>query len=143
MSPCNRKLKLEGSSSSYLNETIASLREENGLLKERIRELVSCYESIREDARILREENKSLMTVIPLLGKKSRPLKYKSQNSNEEKCSSDGVNGMSPVRHTNESSWVTVIEGREPFHQKIFTLGKHLSLQTLYHKCRFEVKKEQ
>ena len=65
------RLKLEASS-SYSNETIASLREENNLLNERIQELESRYESVREEARSLSDDNKSLMTVIRLLGKESQ-----------------------------------------------------------------------
>ncbi|XP_067041134.1 leucine zipper protein 1-like [Acropora muricata] len=61
------KLKLEASS-SY------SLREENNLLNERIQELESRYESVTctQEARSLCDENKSLMTVIRLLGKESQ-----------------------------------------------------------------------
>ena len=59
-------LKQEASA-SYSNETIASLREENNLLNIRLQELESCNESLREEARTLSDENKSLMTVIRLL----------------------------------------------------------------------------
>ena len=65
------RLKLEARS-SYSNETIASLREENNLLNERIQELESRYKSVREEARSLSDDNKSLMTVIRLLGKESQ-----------------------------------------------------------------------
>ena len=65
------KLKLEAST-SYSNETIASLREENNLLNIRLQELESRYESVREEARTLSDENKSLMTVIRLLNKESQ-----------------------------------------------------------------------
>ena len=43
------KLKLEAST-SYSNETIASLRDENNLLNIRLQELESRYESVREEA---------------------------------------------------------------------------------------------
>ena len=65
------KLKLEAST-LYSNETIASLREENHLLHIRLQELESRYERVREEARTLGEENKSLMTVIRLLNKESQ-----------------------------------------------------------------------
>ena len=81
------KLKLEASS-SYSNETIASLREENGLLNERIQELESRYESVREEAVILNGENKSLVTVIRLLGKESKVV-TKEERSNTPR---DAVN---------------------------------------------------
>ena len=60
------KLKQEAST-SYSNETIASLREENNLLNIRLQELKSRNESLREEARTLSDENESLMTVIRLL----------------------------------------------------------------------------
>ena len=72
------KLKLEASS-SYSNETIASLREENNLLNERIQELESRYESVTQEARSLCDENKSLMTVIRLLGKESQAATKKER----------------------------------------------------------------
>ena len=72
------KLKLEASS-SYSNETIASLREENNLLNARIQELESRYESVTQEARSLSDENKSLMTVIRLLGKESQAATEKER----------------------------------------------------------------
>ena len=78
------RLKLEASS-SYSNETIASLREENNLLNERIQELESRYERVREEARSLSDENKSLMTVIRLLGKESQA------STKEERITSTGI----------------------------------------------------
>ena len=72
------KLKLEASS-SYSNETIASLREENKLLNERIQELESRHESVRQEARSLSDENKSFMTVIRLLGKESQAATKKER----------------------------------------------------------------
>ena len=58
-----QKRKLEAST-SYSNETIATLREENNLLNIRLQELKSRYESVREEARNLSDQNKILMTVI-------------------------------------------------------------------------------
>ena len=78
------RLKLEASS-SYSNETIASLREENNLLNERIQELEFRYESVREEARSLSDDNKSLMTVIRLLGKESQT------STKEERISSTRI----------------------------------------------------
>ena len=65
------KLKLE-TSTSYSNVTKASLRQENNLLNIRLQELESRYESVREEARTVSDENKSLMTVIRLLNKESQ-----------------------------------------------------------------------
>ena len=65
------KPKLEAST-SYSNETIASLQKENNLLNIRLQGLESRYESVKEEARTLSDENKSLMTVISLLNKKRR-----------------------------------------------------------------------
>ena len=60
------KLKQEAST-SYSNETIVSLQEENNQLNIRLQELQSRNDSLREEARTLNDENKSLMTVIRLL----------------------------------------------------------------------------
>ena len=60
------KLKQEAIT-SYSNETIASLREENNLLNIRLQELQSRNDSLREEARTFSDENKSLMTLIRLL----------------------------------------------------------------------------
>ena len=65
------KPKLEAST-SYSNETIASLQKENNLLNIRLQGLESRYESVKEEARTLSDENKSLMTVISLLNKESK-----------------------------------------------------------------------
>ena len=91
------KLKLEASS-SYSNEAIASLREENNLLNERIQELESHYESVREEARTLSDKNKSLMIVIRLLGKESQA------STKEERISSTRIpDNKGPSRETAEA----------------------------------------
>ena len=92
------KLKLEASS-SYSNETIASLREENGLLNERIQELESRYESVREEAVILNGENKRLMTVIRLLGKESKVVtKEERSNTPRDAVNNDQVKSSYQVK---------------------------------------------
>ena len=60
------KLKSEASS-SYANETISSLQKENDTLKQRLQELESRHTSMKQEATILIDENKSLMTAIRLL----------------------------------------------------------------------------
>ena len=60
------KLKSEASL-SYANETISSLQKENDTLKQRLQELESRHTSMKQEATILIDENKSLMTAIRLL----------------------------------------------------------------------------
>ena len=60
------KLKSEASI-SYVNETITTLESENDTLKQRLQEMESRYTSMKKEAKTLRDENKSLMTVIRLL----------------------------------------------------------------------------
>ena len=60
------KLKSEASS-SYANGTISSLQKENDILKQRLQELESRHTSMKQEATILVDENKSLMTAIRLL----------------------------------------------------------------------------
>ena len=91
------KLKLEAST-SYSNETIASLREENNLLNIRLQELESRYESVREEARTLSDENKSLMTVIRLLNKESQ-VATKEEGKN---IARDADNGSSVNLHNQQ-----------------------------------------
>ena len=90
------KLKLEAST-SYSNETIASLREENNLLNIRLQELESHYESVREEARTLSDENKSLMTVIRLLNKESQVATKEGKN-----IARDADNGSSVNLHNQQ-----------------------------------------
>ena len=87
------KLKSEASS-SYANETISSLQKENDILKQRLQELESRHTSMKQEATILIDENKSLMTAIRLLNnelqtvlKEWRPDKKKWQivGAKEEK----------------------------------------------------------
>ena len=91
------KLKLEAST-SHSNETIASLREENKLLNIRLQELESRYESVREEARTLSDENKSLMTVIRLLNKESQ-VATKEEGKN---IARDADNGSSVNLHNQQ-----------------------------------------
>ena len=49
-----------------------TLREKNNLLNIRLQELEARYERVREEARTLSDEDKSLMTVIRLLNKESQ-----------------------------------------------------------------------
>ena len=91
------KLKQEAST-SYSNETIASLREENNLLNIRLQELESRYESVREEARTLSDENKSLMTVIRLLNKESQ-VATKEEGKN---IARDADNGSSVNLHNQQ-----------------------------------------
>ena len=87
------KLK-SGASSSYANETISSLQKENDTPKQRLQELESRHRSMQQEATILIDENKSLMTAIRLLNnelqtvlKEWRPDKKKWQivGAKEEK----------------------------------------------------------
>ena len=91
------KLKLEAST-SYSNETIASLREENNLLNVRLQELESRYESVIEEARTLSDENKSLMTVIRLLNKESQ-VATKDEGTN---IARDADNGSTVNLHNQQ-----------------------------------------
>ena len=71
-------LKSEASA-SYANELIISLQNENKELKEKLQELESNHTILKQEANSLREENKSLLTVIRLMHKEL-------QNPNEVKC---------------------------------------------------------
>ena len=51
----------------YANETISSLQKENDTLKQRLQELESRHTSMKQEATIFIDENKSLMTAIRLL----------------------------------------------------------------------------
>ena len=89
------KLKQEAST-SYSNETIASLREENNLLNIRLQELQSRNDSLREEARTLSDDNKSLMTVIRLLNNQAAMKE-------DGKCfSRNADNGSSGNLHINQ-----------------------------------------
>ena len=69
-------LKCEASA-SYANELIMSLQKENKELQEKLQELESNHIILNQEANSLREENKSLLTVIRLMNNEL-------QNSNEE-----------------------------------------------------------
>ena len=86
------KLKQEAST-SYSNETIASLREENNLLNIRLQELQSRNDSLREEARTLSDDNRSLMTVIRLLN---------NQAAMKEDGKRNADNGSSGNLHINQ-----------------------------------------
>ena len=91
------KLKQEAST-SYSNETIASLREDKNLLTSNIRlqELQSRNDSLWEEARTLSDENKSLMTVIRLLNNQAA-------TKEDGKCfSRNADNGSSGNLHINQ-----------------------------------------
>ena len=89
------KLKQEAST-SYSNETIVSLQEENNQLNIRLQELQSRNDSLREEARTLNDENKSLMTVTRLLNNQaatkeegkffSRNLHINQQGQGNSQC---------------------------------------------------------
>ncbi|CAH3140907.1 unnamed protein product, partial [Porites evermanni] len=88
-------LKQEAST-SYSNETISSLREENNLLNIRLQELQSRNDSLREEARTLSDENKSLMTVIRLLNNQAA-------TKEDGRCySRNADNGSSGNLHINQ-----------------------------------------
>ena len=90
-----KKLKQEAST-SYSNETIASLRKENNLLNIRLQELQSRNDSLREEARTLSDDNKSLMTVIRLLNNQAAMKE-------DGKCfSRNADNGSSGNLHINQ-----------------------------------------
>ena len=101
-------LKFEASA-SYANELIISLQNEKKELQEKLQELGSHHIILKQEANSLREENKSLLTVIRLM---SNEL----QNLNEAKCVpttstnlhdqiSERVNG---IYVTYRSPWVLV-----------------------------------
>ena len=71
-------LKSEASA-SCANELIISLQNENKELKEKLQELESNHMILKQEAYLLREENKSLLTVIRL-------MHNELQNPNEVKC---------------------------------------------------------
>ena len=71
-------LKSEASA-SYANKLIISLQNENKELKEKLQELESNHTILKQESNSLREENKSLLTVIRL-------MHNELQNPNEVKC---------------------------------------------------------
>ena len=83
-------------STSYPNETIVSVQEKNNQLNIGLQELQSRNDSLREEARTLSDESKSLMAVIALLNNQAGTKedgKFLSRNAD---------NGSSANLHINQ-----------------------------------------
>ena len=111
-------LKSEASA-SYVNDLVLSLRNENKDLQDKFQDLESHYITLKREANSLREENKSLLTVIRLMNNElQNPAEVKSvpstatNISNLHEQTSEGVTGLSPG-HDKESSWVPVIKSKQ------------------------------
>ena len=76
------KLKSEARS-SYANETISSLQKENDTLKQRLQELESRHTSMKQEATIFIDENKSLMTAIRLLNNELQTILKADEDKKE------------------------------------------------------------
>ena len=79
------------------NETISSLQKENDTLKQRLQELESRHTSMKKEASILIDENKSLMTAIRLLN-----------NELQTVLKADGVRCSRPNERPEKKEWLVV-----------------------------------
>ena len=79
------------------NETISSLQKENDTLKQRLQELESRHTSMKKEASILIDENKSLMTAIRLLN-----------NELQTVLKADGVRCSRPNECPEKKEWLVV-----------------------------------
>ena len=97
-------LKFEGSA-SYANELIISLQNEKKELQEKLQELGSHHIILKQEANSLREENKSLLTVIRLMSNELQNLNVPTTSTNLHDQISERVNG---IYVTYKSPWVLV-----------------------------------
>ena len=87
-----------------------TLPEENNLLNIRLQELESRYERVREEAKTLSDENKSLMTVIRLLNKESQvATKEEGKNIARDTDRRTAEATSSPTKSKNDR--ITVVVG--------------------------------
>ena len=86
------------------NCELTKLLEENNALKQRLRDVEDCYDSLKREARSIQDENKSLMTALRLLNNESlNEAKYRNGRSGDIK---------EQTLHEEETPWVTVRDNK-------------------------------